>query len=176
MLSSVPGKKRIYDRSHVERLRLQVAANVNQPHRFVCVDDSPLPGWWAKLDLFKPGRFSGRVLYFDLDVTIVGNIDDLADYPGSFVICRDWLNGLQMNSSVMAWDAGAADHLYTDFTPDWMGRLHGDQNWIAARKPEAALFPRRWCFSYKLGKQIGFPRDMRVCVYHGLPKPWDVDD
>src|SRR5687767_4298658 len=117
VLSSVPGKTRTYDRSHVERLQLQVRANLKQPHQFVCVDDSPLPGWWAKLDLFKPGRFSGRVLYLDLDVTITGGLDDLADYPGAFVICQDW-GRFGYNSSVMAWDAGTADHLYDDFTPD----------------------------------------------------------
>lgn len=165
-----------YNRSHVHRLEQMVAQHMSQPYQFVCVDDSPFPGWWAKLDLFKPGRFSGRVLYFDLDVTIVGNIDDLAEYPGDFVICRDWLNGIEVNSSVIAWNAGSADRLYTDFTPDVMERLHGDQNWITAKKPDAVRFPRQWCFSYKLGKQIGFPKDMRVCVYHGHPKPWEVDD
>lgn len=175
VLSSVPGKNRTYDRSHVDRLETQVRAHLKQPYQFVCVDDSPLPGWWAKIDLFKPGRFSGHVLYLDLDVTVTGNLDDLADYPGEFVICRDW-GRFGYNSSVMAWNAGAMDKLYTDFKPEVMDLLQGDQDFITRQMPGASKFPREWCYSYRLGLKTGYPADMRVCVYHGHPKPWEVND
>ena len=164
-----------YNRSHVDRLERMVSEHMSQPYKFVCVDDSPFPGWWAKISLFEPGRFTGRVLYLDLDVTITGGIDDLADRPGSFIICRDFIGSFDFNSSVMAWDAGTVDHLYTDFSPDVMDRLHGDQNWITERKLDADTFPRKWCYSYKKGKLTSFPSDMRVCVYHGRPKPWEVN-
>lgn len=152
-----------------------VTQHLKQPHRFVCLEDSIFPGWWAKLSLFEPGRFSGRVLYFDLDVTITGSLDELADTPGSFIVCRDW-GRFGYNSSVMCWDAGIADHLYTDFVPisdSVMNKLHGDQDWITLKKPDAAKFSKGWCYSYKLGLKTGFPKDMKVCVYHGFPKPWD---
>ena len=80
-----------YRREHVERLRGMVAAHMAQPYRFICLEDSPWPGFWAKVSLFEPGRFTGRVLYLDLDVTVVGPLDDLADYPHPFAACRDWL-------------------------------------------------------------------------------------
>ena len=174
VLSKVQGNSGVYDRSHVDRLRGQIRANLRQPYRFVCIDYSSLPGWWAKLDLFKPRRFRGRVLYLDLDVTITGNLDDLANYPGEFVICRDW-SRFGYNSSVMAWDAGCADHLYTDFTTDVMDRFDGDQDWITVKKLDVAKFPRNWCYSYRLGLKTGYPKDMRVCVYHGRPKPWEIN-
>ena len=165
-----------YNRSHVDRLEGMVARHMNQPYRFVCADDSPFPGWWSKVSLFEPGRFNGRVLYLDLDVTVVGPLDDLADYPYPFCAIRDYQYPLQINSSVMAWDAGAADCVYNDFPPEAMKRFHGDQDWIHS-KMNATTFPKRWCPSYKAhvlptGK---VPKDAKVIVYHGSPKPWEVD-
>lgn len=165
-----------YNRSHVDRLEAMVAQHMSQPYRFVCVDDSPFPGWWAKVSLFQPGRFSGRVLYLDLDVTVVGTLDDLADYPYPFAAIRDYQYPLQINSSLMAWDAGVADCVYNDFTPEVMDRLHGDQNFIH-EKVNAVTFPKRWCPSYKAhilptGK---VPEDARVIVHHGSPRPWEVN-
>lgn len=153
-----------------------VAQHMRQPYRFVCVDDSPFPGWWAKVSLFQPGRFSGRVLYLDLDVTVVGALDDLADYPYPFCAIRDYQYPLQINSSVMSWDAGVADCVYDDFTPDVMDRLHGDQNWIH-EKVSATTFPKRWCPSYKAHVlPTGLvPKDARIIVYHGQPRPWDME-
>jgi alpha-N-acetylglucosamine transferase len=152
-----------------------VADHFKQPYRFVCLDDSPFSGWWSKISLFEPGRFSGRVLYLDLDVTVVGALDDLADYPYLFAAIRDYQYPLQINSSVMSWDASVSDCVYNDFTPEVMDRLHGDQNFIY-EKINPVTFPKRWCPSYKAhvlptGK---VPNDARVIVYHGSPKPWDI--
>ena len=167
-----------YDRSHVERLAGMVKRHMVQPYRFVCLDDSPFPRWWAKVSLFGPGRFEGRVLYLDLDVTITGELDDLADFPATFAIIDDW-NRPGFNSSVMAWDAGVADHLFTEFEPSVMNRLHGDQNWVEEIMPQAATFSRLLCRSYK--KSIlprlndSLPKDCRVVVFHGRPKCWDLE-
>jgi len=53
------------------------------PHDFVCIDESRFKRWWAKLELFKPGRFTGNVLYFDLDVVISGDLTGLLG-------CLEW--------------------------------------------------------------------------------------
>jgi alpha-N-acetylglucosamine transferase len=163
-----------YTREHVERLRDLVESHIEQPHRFVCVDDSPFPGWWAKNSLFEPGRFGGRVLYLDLDTTPVGSLDDLADWPYPFGAIRDYQFSLKINSSVMSWDAPACDAIFTKFTPEVMVRLRGDQDWIFETMP-AITFPRRWCPSYKADVlPHGVPKDARVIVFHGSPRPWEV--
>lgn len=164
--------------AHVERLFGMVSRHLVPPFRFTCVNDSPFPGWWAKTSLFEPGRFKGRVLYLDLDVTVVGDLMPLARYPSSFVAIRDFLMPATLNSSVMAWDAGVADHIHTVFTPDVMKRLHGDQDWITEVMPDAARFPRSWCLSYKQQVRLRgpAPKDTKVIVYHGAPKPWDLPD
>jgi len=169
----VPGG--IYKRKHVNRLRKQIGEHMEQPYAFHVIDRSDKPGWWAKIDLFQPGRFAGRVLYLDLDVTVVGPLDDLADYPYPFCAIADYQYPLRINSSVMAWDPGAMDEAWMQWTPEVMGRVHGDQDWIHETVP-AFRFPRRWCPSYKAhvlpaGK---VPDDARVIVYHGGFKPWHV--
>lgn len=166
------GPKGNYDVTHVSRLEDMVAKHLKQPYQFVCVDDSPFPGWWAKVSLFEPSRFKGRVLYLDLDVTVVGGLDDLADYPYPFAAIKDYGDPLTINSSVMAWDAGYLDHVYTNFTPSVMKRLHGDQNWLNEQIPDAARFPDGWCRSYRQECRYSVPKGTRVVVWHGMPKPW----
>lgn len=165
-----------YHRSHVARLEAMVERHLRQPHRFACLDDSSFPGWWAKISLFQPGRFEGRVLYLDLDVTVVGNLDDLADYPYPFAAIRDYQFPLKLNSSVMAWDAGVADRLFAEFSPSVMARLRGDQDWIHERM-SATTFPKCWCPSYKAHVLPAgrVPDDARVVVFHGKPKPWEIE-
>lgn len=166
----------LYDKTHVDRLDVMVRGHLSAPHRFVCVEDSPWPGWWAKVSLFEPGRFAGRVLYLDLDVTVVGDLEPLAHYPAPFAIIKDW-NRPGFNSSVMAWDAGVGAGLWAYFDESAMARLPGDQDWITERMPGAAIFPKPWCVSYKRHvRPFGHVKpDTRVIVYHGLPKPWDVE-
>ena len=130
-----------YNDEHVDRLRGQVRPHLNQPYNFVCLDDSPFPGWWAKISLFEPGRFEGRVLYLDLDVEVTGNLDDIADHPFPFAIIKDW-GRFGYNSSVMTWDAGSVDHVFTDFRPGVAAQLPGDQDWITQKVPDAAILPR----------------------------------
>ena len=175
----VPGGT--YDTTHVVRLMEMVRTNLSKPADFEILKESDLPGWWAKVGIFLPGHFSGRVLYLDLDVTITGSLDDLVNIDAPFAIIDEWQRPGQMyNSSVMVWDAGVADHIYTNFTPEVMDRYHGDQGWIHEQMPDAATFPKRWCKSYK--KHIrprlndSIPEDCRVVCYHGQPKPWDLEE
>lgn len=173
-----------YKRSHVDRLEQLVAHHMSQPYKFVCVDDSELPGWWAKIDLFRPGRFRGRVLYLDLDTTVIGGLDDLANYPPAFAAIGNFAeikeaNKARFNSSVMAWDADDAGHLFTEFTASVMDRMKGDQDWISERMLDAQEFPADWCVSYKVRRYLKLrtlPTDARVICYHGKPKPWELPD
>ncbi len=185
------GPKRSYDKSHVERLQKMVAKHLEQPYRFLCLTNNgrvpceslPLvkgwPGWWSKIELFCPDLFkmNERVLYLDLDVTVIEGLDEIAYYPAPFAAIDDWLRPT-INSSVMVWDAGVADHVFTNFTEDVMERLHGDQNWITEQMPKVETFPRDWCVSYRKSvRMFGVvPPAAKIVVFHGEPKPWDLDD
>ena len=173
-IACVLSQGRVYDVSHVERLEKMVSEHLDKPYEFACLDDSPFPGFWAKISLFEPGRFEGRVLYLDLDVTVVSDLHPIATYDASFVAIQDWLRPT-INSSVMAWDAGVADHIFENFTDDVMERLRGDQDWIT-EQIDADTFPPTWCVSYRksVRKFNAVPTGAKVVVFHGFPKIWDL--
>jgi hypothetical protein len=159
-----------YATEYVTNLRSMVAKHLAREHQFVCLTDRPwmlpdgirsmpigherrVPGWWAKIQLFKPGRFSGRVLYLDLDSLIVQPLDPVVDYPSTFALVphagtfngRDGLRVVKrFNSSVMVWDARANESLFLDWTPEIPRRLWGDQDWIGEHRPDAATMPSAW--------------------------------
>lgn len=157
-----------------------VARNLSLPHDFVCYTDQKLdgveyrstnvdwPGWWQKVALFR----GGPKLYLDLDVVITGSIDDYAD-RGELTIIRDWWGG-RFNSSVM-WIENRPD-IYEKFRvadiDRWPG---GDQDWIHACAPEAATFDDG-IRSYKAHVRDRGLGNARIVVFHGKPKPDEVDE
>lgn len=141
-----------------------------------------LNGWWNKLLLFHPGMFpkGERVLYFDLDTLIVGDISNIAAYDGPFAILRDTFTKGGLQSAVMAWEAGTVDYIWTMW--EEAGRpvlAGGDQSWIEFIVRERTIlddeFPtqivsfKRDCFL-----RGGIPSLARVCLFHGQPRPHDA--
>lgn len=178
-----------YHPLHVERLRAQVAPHAPE-HRFVCLTNAPhwerpegierIPledgnaGWWAKIELFRSGLFSGRVLYLDLDVEVVGDLTPIIEYPSGFAAIKDYVNKDQINSSVMVFDAGAGNAAYTSDPP--ITDYHGDQGWISDAIPDIDRLPGDWCPSYRLQvARFGRPQNAKVVVWHGQPKPWSYN-
>lgn len=192
-----------------------VEKHLSTPHRFVCMTDNPinpddwnyepvecvpcpegLPGWWAKVGLFEPGKFQGANLYLDLDVVITGNLDALLnEYRQGVVVAPDdfsyslanpkqgiggetqrLLGGVgTVNSSVMLWQDDAGRDVWDKFTPEKMQEVHGDQNWITqALWPEKMeLLPEKWVCSYKYHIMRGTPA-RPIVVFHGEPKVTDL--
>lgn len=154
---------------YVERLKAMVARHLKQPYRFVVVGGSVHEGWWAKVRLFTPGLFEGRVLYLDLDSVVVGSLDELAETKG-IIQLRDW--GWDRDcygSGVMVWDAGEHAEIYKRFRDDVPHRFEGDQDWITSLGGWDAL-PAVWCRSYRYHCRKSPPADCRVVAFHGHPK------
>lgn len=148
------------------------------------IESRPLPkavnGWWNKLYLFKEGLFpkGDRIVYFDLDTVITGNLDDILKYDNKFAILRDFYrpNGLQ--SSVMAWESGYG----ADIWDYWVGAGSpeidgGDQAWIEkhVNNPDIwqDLYPGSFV-SYKVHCKEMFPKNAKVIVFHGNPRPHEI--
>ncbi|MAI85189.1 MAG: hypothetical protein CMM91_09720 [Rickettsiales bacterium] len=163
--------------------------------------------WWSKLYMFhKDLPLSGELLYFDLDVVIFRNIDNLWTYNAGqnklmiiqdFNRCRmeDWKVS---NSSVMRFTAGTLHYLWEMYAQNphaVQGRMHGDQDWITSKgTKDIVWWPRTWIQSYKwelVGKKDTkikngakhvfqhpptIPDDCSVAVFHGEPKPFNCGD
>lgn len=195
-----------YDAGYVNKLYSGINRNATIPFRFHCfteddkgirpgITSHTLPfadkheGWWNKLYLFSnhfPLR--GKIVFFDLDTVITGNIDDVLNPPTSdFVVLRDFyaakargVDSMDMGSGLMSWDTTDGNkysQIWEQFVKDpkkVMKELypHGDQRWIQRflpiRKYWQDILPDQ-VVSFKTHCHKGLPEGARVVCYHGKP-------
>lgn len=162
-------------REYVDKLYSMVRRHLKQPFTAECLFQSDKAGWWAKIDLFRPGQFTGRVLYLDLDTVIVGPLDALANTRG-IIHLQDW--GWTKNdfgSGVMVWDAGEHDEIYSRFTADVPKNFRGDQDWLTHLGGWDALpFPMLCSAKYHCKPHP--PAGASVVCFHGPKKPHNTDN
>ena len=168
-----------YGDEYVRKLRDGVAKHLPADHNFVCFTGRPvegvrcypppadLPGWFAKIGLFKLGR---PLIYFDLDVVITGDLSPLLEQKQFSIIKDWWLPGF--NSSVMVL-TGNERKVWSLFSPEMMANLPmGDQQWITAALPDGQTFPPEWFPSYKANRCYAeAPKGAMAVIFHGTPKP-----
>jgi hypothetical protein len=117
------GGKVGYDSSWVRKLQDAVARNLTLPHKFICLSDCevlcnriPLEstgdGFWAKLQLFKPGFFTGPVLYIDLDTVICQNINELVIKVQNEKFVMWYEKDKSIHSSALMWWNGDYSYLW----------------------------------------------------------------
>ena len=211
-----------YISQYVNVLYNMVKRHTTVPFEFHCITEDPkgldphiktikLPNdpwiktWWSKLWMFGSHfPLQGNILYFDLDVIVFRNIDELFNYnPDKFMIIRDF-NRCRIkdwklcNSSVMRWNTGTINYLWDDFVSKpnkVMQDNHGDQDWITKRADkDTNHWPDDWIRSYKWemigykdtkarrGPKLIFDRPPKiieankVAVFHGEPKPFNCGD
>ena len=210
-----------YPAEYVNRLYNMVNRNLSAPFCFICFTDDTagllpgietrefydtrLTGWWLKLELFRRdlNGIQGTVLFLDLDVVIVDNIDCLFDYaPGQFCIIQDQRIKDAYNSSVFRFEAGEFPHVWESVCQDKsniMTTYPGDQDWISKTVKDATLWPSSWIISFKKqcnagadrtfgivgkflrrsglflpkGKSL-LPKQALIVYFHGKPDPEDV--
>lgn len=192
-----------YSADYVNILHDMVRRHLSVPHRFVCLTDDPagidcetmpivpnLPTWWGKLTLFGH-PVPGRILFFDLDTVIVGNIDDFARYCGPFCVVKPVFRDWGYMSSVMSiapdfgrpvWESFARDpnaaieRCRREADPSWN---LGDQRWLELTVPRADYWQDELpgqLVSYKAHCRNGLPHNARVVCFHGRPNPDEVKD
>ena len=194
-------RKRTYSPEWVAKLKCMVASKL-PAHKFVCLSNVGVPcdrlplvtgldGWWAKLELFRPGNgLTGRVLYLDLDVLAVDDLtplvtDETTFMPASHTFgpgepaSNDWrLNRYQ--SSAFCFEAGTLPDLYTRFEAEHLIKFRGDQDWIgyatdqdwiAECRPGFATYPAQW-FKKLKHCQEGPPPGVKLV----LSMPWKNEE
>jgi hypothetical protein len=164
-----------------------------------------LNGWWYKTWVFSNELpLTGTIMFMDLDLVIIKNIDELWNYKnGSFAIIRDFNRCTvkewdRFNSSVFKFEKGQFTHVWDNFIKNTSvtKRMHGDQDWIFDQiRSKFSFWPDEWIRSYKweirsrqdvvrvgikrVFNQIDTPAiepETKILVFHGEPKPEDVQD
>lgn len=191
-----------YHAEWVLKLQKAVARHLCVPHVFKCLSDVEVPcerialehgwpGWWSKIELFRPGVVSGPTLYLDLDTVLVGAIDRLADLPFDFAIMRN-LNASWMPGSAVMWFKERApaqvydifrenpEHFIGQYSDRSEGTYLGDQAfiWDALERKVDYLTDAvpGLIRSYRRHCAAGVPQGCSVVAFGGDKKPSTVQD
>ncbi len=181
-----------YSVVYVNNLYRMVQKYLLEPHRFVCLTDhpndpellrgieaipvdAPLRGWWHKVTIFRrnPYGLTGRILFLDLDVVVVGDLRPLLQHTGSLAMIPDFMREGTYNSSAFLLTVGALPQVWERFRANEMPRrYYGDQDWINhVAAGQISAWPKEWCVSYRLSSQMAVPKHAIVVCFHGNPKP-----
>ena len=202
----------LYGPEWVNKLYGMVSRNTMWTIRFVCLTDDPtgirpeveclpLPPIdldpqvgrrWRKLSMYSStvGDLKGMTLYLDLDLLIVGNIDELFERPGRFCMMQIWRPERYKekigNSSVVRYFIGAEDYILERFRSgghaQW-AELYGglEQRFVSDTVREITFYPAEWCASFKdllprngllrFFSRPRYPRGAKVLVFSGLNTP-----
>ena len=141
-------------------------------------------GWWYKMQMFNPKHYSGNLLYFDLDVVIVSNIDWIVQHdPKQFWTINDF-SRLQrypgwhsINSSVMWFNVNAMSYVWSQFESRHTQEHRGDQDFLNAVVKQRQYLDEDKVLSWRWqahNKPLSNPAS--ILVFHGQPKPHDLLD
>jgi hypothetical protein len=165
----------------------------------------PKRSWWYKIQLFNARLHQGPMLYLDLDTVIVGNLDWVWRLPTDrFWAVQDFKylfrpSKISLNSSMMWFDTTKFHHIYQTFDPSNIASKrtlwHGDQDYlheVLGAGKENYFEKNRvksWRWQVKDGgfdfrtrryKAPGtgsvFGGDLSVLIFHGSPKPHEIQD
>jgi hypothetical protein len=193
-----------YAADYVYKLKAMVARYL--PHRFVCLTDRPqdlpfvetvniashgLQGWWGKMFLFKPSwRMDERVLYFDLDTVLCGNLTALAALDVEFAICGNFTRAAgftdypcRYGSCVMNIGPRFGSDIWEKFSADPDGHMqrachYGDQKIIEGLAPAATILQEVMPSNFFLGyRDIADekPEGCSVVCFAGKSKPHNCE-
>jgi hypothetical protein len=203
----------LYGAAYVNKLYAMTRRNVSGDLRFVCLTDDrsgirpevechdcpevdiPDPHrlrGWRKVSLFaeREGLFGldGDWLYLDLDVVVVGRLDDFFSFEPdrAFIVMRNWTQpGKDIgNTSVYRFRVGANPELLKNLLAgyrDILTRYRNSQTYISRNVSDLNFWPDDWCVLFKTHCVPAWPRRFwvrphlpekaRVVAFPGVPNP-----
>lgn len=192
-----------YTAEYVEKIKHGFERHLPVEFNFVCLTDKPFadyciplehnwPGWWSKIELFRPDLFTGPVLAVDLDTVLMGDLTPLVKHGFSFVMMRDFQLPDRANSCLMYWE-GDYRFIYEAFLQDpyyyqeiyARTPLLGDQAMIEIQLMKQAselvlwqdILPADFLINFQLEVQRGKDwNKASLCWWTYIPKPHDLRD
>lgn len=198
-----------YGPPFINRLYAMVARNITPPFTFTCFTDNtaniraevicePLPpldvimpvrtlGIWPKARLWGPelGQLKGDVLFLDLDMVIVGNLDPFFEFgqPGDVILSRNPAKPLEKlgQTSLFRFPVGKLVSLQEKFRADPQGiadEYRFEQRFVTRNAPGGIkFFPHGWVSHFRRDCRRTFPlnyflsprlpKNARVIIFPG---------
>lgn len=189
----------VYDADWVARLKRGLERNLGN-HRLRCLSDIEVPceriplhhdwpGWWSKIELFRPGVIENPTLYLDLDTVIVGSLEAMREVPAGFAMLRSFWDENMVGSGVMWFGDKVPTGVYNKFSRqadayiqhyelNKNGPYVGDQAFIwdtMGRQVEQINDYFDGIVSYKMHCKKFLPKEAKLVCFHGTPRPTEVD-
>jgi len=165
-----------YSHFDVNSLKNMVTKNTTIPFNFICITDDPngidsdieviqlknplhLEKWWNKMYMFDPTFLpKAKYVYFDLDVIIQSNIDEILNYQTKYpcFVYRSWdINdhNSKINSSVISWENEMTEEIWQIFKDNLdlvLLKYYGIDGYINFENFDVEVFPD-WFYSYMWG-------------------------
>ncbi len=208
---------KLYSCEYVNKLYRGVKKHLDRPFRMVCFTDDPsgvdpavecrpidplvvVPrlanNIMLKITLLHSHTgLKGPTLFLDLDVIIMGSLDDLFDYkPDRFCMIHNWVAWRKQllrprpdigNSSVVRFMPGTCDHALDRFIEDpdhAYNDFPTEQAFMTdCMRQRRDYWPADWVHSFKHHCKPIFPLNLllaprvkpgiRILVFHGRPNP-----
>ena len=197
-----------YVASHVNQLLETCKQHISCPITFYCLTEDAkdldpeikvlsLPGgnklekWWNKMYLFDESIVTqkGEKVFFDLDVILHKNIDDIINFDPEDCLCfvKTWWHDLEsqykdtrhiphkytdLNSSVLRWNDSLNSSEIFDYFNEYKSQIlwyyRGLDNFFYNRRiVKTKMFPIGWVYSFNQG--YVYPHDTEKHVYRDLP-------
>ena len=207
----------LYGPEYVNRLFGMVHRHLKRKFRFYCITDDPanirkeviirqlpeipLPknaeGPWRKLFMFKKDLFdiTGKTMFLDLDVVIVGELDRFFSYSSKFAVRHEFdrrkENDSFGNTSMYVFEAGSYPYIYYDYVDNkeeiYAQYYSAEQEYVTRTlhsRGELEFLPNNWVVSFKehclppwprrLWETPQFPEKASIIAFHGRPLPEDA--
>jgi hypothetical protein len=207
-----------YGPEYVNSLYGMVRRNLSGDFRFICLTDDavgirpeveclPIPPMdirpeapgvrdmaWRKLTTFSADLHGlrGIALYLDVDVVVVGSLDEFFDRPGDFLIIKDYKRPWRVtgNSSVYRFEIGAHADVLSNFLAHETAlrrQFRNEQAYLSDflhKQGKLGYWPPAWCPSFKYHsipawptnywREPAVPPGARVVIFHGECNPPDA--
>ena len=196
----------VYNEDYVTKLKNSVERNLSGEYRFVCLANSSVPceriplkhawpGWWSKIELFRPGLFKGTVLYIDLDNVIVGSLNNLIERSEKFYLMGAFSGKNRKSTAVMMW-TGEYPKIYEDMVENEKKLLQqANDNPKSPLEQKFIINQLKTCYGFKddtsvIQDMVGVVsykhhcrgvanpplKGVSIVSFHGIPKPHQVED
>lgn len=189
-----------YGPEFVNRLQNMVKKNFSHPYRFVCLTensdnvdcetlpfpkDNDLETYWNKMYLFNKEYFTGKCIYFDLDIIIQNNFDDMIQYTNKLTGIYTYWNDtytdgnypyatlkwkVPFNSSILAWNAEDYHWVWDKFNEerDWyIIKYFGDDKFLGNEIIDRQTFPKEWTYTRLYGRKKHDDYTHLIKLYEG---------
>jgi hypothetical protein len=170
-------RERKFTANDVWRLHASVTKHIDRPFDFYVLTNDvnanvpgtrikllhgdDWPGWWSKMELYRPDLPLGRTLYMDLDSHAIKSLQPILDFEGDLALFDDatiqhkpthkrrneggWVYRYQ--AATILFNPREFVGMYEKFERDWdyyLTHYRSDQDILGDWMPDQPTFPKAW--------------------------------